>query len=359
MDVRVLCLVVGLTACAARGSSGQKTAALGSQMFVEPATAVPLGGLHTPFEDGFLPPLSGDASTLDLKSLTRSTMDYTIHADTGAMAELDETGTKALILLLASDPRWRVFEAEEHLVATRRTQERGQWSAPLSGYHASNDGPWRTQLRFGAFPDSHPWRTSPHVARVDAGDPEVKVRGFVPPSSLRDADIITALSVEGPSVSLDLYETGPEGERPRTGDALSEVPAIIANAAMLSDRLHKRGHEPMLLPPDEPAAAPVSVSVSRLSSNEMAWHARVNPGEPGWVWLQLDQGGAAWQHTLVAAATRERVGWAKEGNRSFLANSTFHVPSGEAIDATAQVWFLPDSGDARVLHTMQVRVPAS
>lgn len=355
--VPLLLILVGCAKSAPNGAV-PPTAGLGSQMIVEAAPAVPLGGLDTPFERGYLPPLNGDQTTLDLKSLVRSQLDYTISMDTQPLADLDDDGQQALVALLAADPRWRVYQDHELLLAARRESATDGWSVSATGYHNGDDGPWRTVLRFGAYEPDHPWVTSPAIAQVPAGTTQARIRGFVPASSVYQGKVITAVRIEAPAVALDLYETGPEDGRPRTSDALAEVPSAVANAVMLGDRLRSRGHEPLLLPPKEPASAPVSARFVATKDGALDWRARVNPGEPGWVWLRLDQDGKGWHEPAIAAATRERVGWTETGERTFLAQSRFHLPDREAVRGTAEVWFLPDAGAARVLTRVPVDLPA-
>lgn len=329
---------------------------LGSEIDVDDLNAIPLGGLDTPYDDSMAPPLDGDRTALDLKSLVRSTLDYDIQMDTSAIAELNEAGRDALLIHLAADPRWRVYEEEDVLVAARRVQTPRGWTVPNTGYHPGPNGPWRVMLRFGELPADHAWQTSPYVAKVPADAGRAKLQGFVPESSVYEGMVITAMRVLGPQVSLDVYETSPEDGRPRTGDALGEVPPTVSNAAMLGSRLVANGHEPMLLPTASGAGR--ALEIERPRQGELAWTTQVNPGEPGWVWLRLMRDGQAWEEVAVAAATRERVGFATSGTRTFLAQSRFPVPSGEAFPATAEVWFLPDRGDARVIRSTEVSVPA-
>jgi len=318
---------------------------------------VPLGGLDAPY-DPENPPLSGDRTALDLKSLVRSKLDYDITMDTSSLAELDEDGASALLLHLAADPRWRVFEDRDVVLAARRVKLEQGWTVPASGYHPGPEGPWRVVLRFGSLSDDHPWKASPYVAEVPAEAGHAKVEGFVPEASVYEGRVITALRIEGPQVALDIYETGDEDGRPRTGDALGEVPPTVANAVMLADRLRENGHEPLLLPPGEPGPPGTELSLSTPRPGELSWSVRVNPGESGWVWLRLLHDGEAWEDVAVNGGTRERVGYSKDPKRTFLAQGRFSVPSGQAFQGTAEVWFLPDRGDARRLHSAQVQVPA-
>lgn len=339
------------TAPATDASSSQ----LGSELDVETLEVVPLGGLDTPYDDDSAPPLDGDRTALDLKSLVRSKLDYDIQMQTDPLATLSAAGRDALLVHLAADPRWRVYEEEDVLVAARRVATPRGWTVPNTGYHPGPDGPWRVLLRFGPLPEDHPWATSPFVAEVAADAGQASVEGFVPRSSVYEGLVITALRIVGERVALEIYETSPEDVRPRTGDALAEVPPTVSNAAMLADRLLANGHEPLLLPP--PTAASRPLELERPREGELAWAAQVNPEESGWVWLKLVKDGRPWEEVAVTGGTRERVGHAIGSARTFLVQSRFPVPSGGSFPATAEVWFLPDRGDARVLLEAPVTVP--
>ena len=127
---------------------------------------------------------------------------------------------------------------------------------------------------------------------------------------------------------------------------------------MLADRIRANGYESLLLPPGEPGSASSDIQLDTPRKGELSWSARINPQEPGWIWLRLLRSGKSWEDVTVAGATRERVGYSKDPARTFLAQGRFAVPSGEAFDGVAEVWFLPDTGDARRLHRADVAVPA-
>ena len=343
---------------ARRAKAEDAPAPLDDTLSLEDLDAVPLGGLDTPYDDESRPPLEGDRTALDLKSLVRSKLDYKIQMDTQALHDLDADGREALLSHLAADPRWRVFEDEEVLVAARRLQRSSGWTVPSSGYHPDGAGVWRVVVRFDELASDHPWKRSEFVSAASADAGAISLEGFVPASSVYEGNIITAMRVEGPEVSLDVYELGPEDGRPRTADALQEVPPTISNAVMLADRIARNGFEPMLMPPGEPASGTPSITVATLHEGELSWTARVNPQEAGWVWLRLMRDGAPWEEVPVAAATRERIGHAEDPGKLFLAQGRFQVPSGPAFEAEAEVWFLPLRGDARVLTSASVTVPA-
>jgi hypothetical protein len=305
------------------------------------------------------PVLMGDRTALDLKSLVRSKLDYDLTMETSVLSELDADDAEALLVHLAADPRWRVYNDGSVLVAARRSQDRsGDWTVSASGYHDDDGAPWRILLRFDGWPAAHPWATSELVARAKASAGRAHLGGFVPANSVYEGNVITAMSVESDLVSLDVYESGPQEARPRTAAALSEVPPLVYNAQVLGDRLRKSGHERLMLPKNEPSRTGTSVELVDAGAGQLDWRARVNPGEPGWVWLRITDGDQAWDEVNVASGTREASGWSSAPDAAFFAQSRFTAPAGPAFDATAEVWFLPTTGDARELARVPVRVPA-
>ena len=305
------------------------------------------------------PTLDGERGALDLKSLVRSELTYDLTMETSALSELDEKAAEALVIHLASDPRWRVYHDGSVLVAARRAETRtGSWAIDSSGYHQTDAGPWRVLLRFDGWPAAHPWATSDFVAHAKASAGRAQLGGFVPTNSVYEGNIITAMSVESDVVNLDVYESGPQENRPRTAAALSEVPPLVYNAQVLGDRLHKSGHERLMLPKGEPLRQGPAVELLPAGEGQLEWRARVNPGEPGWVWLRITDGQRAWDEVNVASETREASGWSAKPEMAFFAQSRFEAPAGAAFDATAEVWFLPETGDARALARVPVRVPA-
>jgi hypothetical protein len=324
----------------------------------QPATAAPLGALDLPYEEGDQAVLQGDRSALDLKTLTRTTLDYSLTGDTRALTSNDVQQATALRAHLAADPRWRVYQEGETVVAARRVLDDQGWSVAATGYHPDAAGAWRVLARFGPWPADHPWRTSSFVSRAAAGSPEIELNGFVPSSTVWEGRVISALTLDGPQVSVDVYETGSGDARDHTAKALEELPSLLHNAGMLKDRLLRHGHEPMLLPPGEPGNRGPLVEVTGHGAGWLDWQARVNPGEPGWVWLRLLENGRPFDDVAVVAGTREAIGWSTAPEQTFYAQSRFSVAPGPAFAGVAEVWFLPERGDARVLLRKSLTVPA-
>ncbi|MFT7519459.1 MAG: hypothetical protein ACI9MC_001601 [Kiritimatiellia bacterium] len=333
--------------------------AMTSSSFSTEQAAIPLNGLDSPYEPSTEPPsLEGERFALDLKSLVRSRTDFSLRMDTSVLADLDEKGRDAVMAHFAADPRWRVSEAEETLVAMRRTHREGLWSLPAHGYHMSESETWRVVVRFADWRPDLPWSTSQFVTRVDAKAGEADIHGFVPKLDVWNGQVATALSIDAEHVHLDVFESGDPDVRERTAAALSEIPNTLANVLIRADFFMPRGHDPLLLPPSEPGISTKALTFRSPYSGELEWTARLNPGEPGWIWLRLAYDDDTWEEVAVAAGTKERVGWSPEASEGFYAQATFPVPHGDGFLADAEVWFHPDHGDPRRLLRTEVQVPA-
>ena len=304
------------------------------------------------------PALEGDRMALDLKSLARTQLDYTLHMETGALATVSEADQRLLLTHLAADPRWRVAEVDGVLAATRREQGANGWTIPASGYHRASTGPWRVLLRFGAWPSDHPWNRSEFVGRAKADAASATVRGFLPPDEIWQGNVTTALTVDAGRLALDVYEMGPEADREHTRWALGELPSMLHNVRMMRNSLSSVGHEPILLPRGEPVSGPPSVEVRAAGAGEIEVRARINPGQAGWTWVRLVRDDRPVEELAMVAATRERIGWSPSADKQFYAQSRVPIASGPAFAARAEVWFQADGGPPVRLHAQPVQVPA-
>jgi hypothetical protein len=350
-------LLISLVACAPKAPpASAPPQALASVGYVQelpvvavgPATSAPYAG----------PALEGDRMALDLKSLARTQLDYTLHMETAGLATAAEGDVPLLLAHLAADPRWRVAEVDGVLAATRRSEADGGWTLPQHGYHRDDAGPWRVLLRFGAWPAEHPWVRSEFVAKASAATASATVRGFVPPNDVYHGNVTTALSVEGPRLSLDVYEMSAADDREHTRWALGEVPSLVYNVRTLRASIGATGHDAMLLPRGEPATAHASVALSAAGPGEVEFRGRINPGEPGWTWLRIVRDDRPFEELAVVAATRERAGWSPNPAHGFYLQSRIPVAPGPSFTARAELWFQADGGAPWRMHAEQVQVPA-
>jgi hypothetical protein len=315
--------------------------------------------VDTPYLDTRVSPaLRGDRQALDLRSLHRTQLDYTLTVDLSALSRVTPTSVVPLFSHLASDPRWRVSEIEGLITAVRRTEHSGRWTLGGSAYNAAAEGPWRVLLRSGRWSDDHPWEASELVSRVTPADQRVLLAGFVPPTMVPDGRVSTALSLVSSALTLDVYELGPSEDRPRTSWALEELPSLIHNTSLRSEKITRMGFDGLLLGGNEPVRGEATLRLVGVGPGELEFVARLNPGQPGWIWLALRTGDGAYEEFAVTAGSRERIGWSADPAHKFYAQSRLMLPRGPAFSAKAEVWFLPDRGDARMLLSRPVEVPA-
>src|SRR5690606_18409350 len=125
--------------------------------------------------------------------------------------------------------------------------------------------------------------------RIPAAAEEVDLRVTATQDGLT-----TALAVEGAGLVLEVVESGPDRERPRTEDALRDVAALVDAAR--SERA-------------PPGAETRSCEIRTIGPGLLDIRAGVDPETPGWTWIRLLAGRRRiWEEARLAASTRERVG---------------------------------------------------
>jgi hypothetical protein len=362
-------VVLGLALGSAQAEAGRRPELRGPPMAV-PVDAVPFEPPPPPPPpappsavsplDGALvaPSLTGVEETLDLSRMARARVSWTFAVDHAWLGRLDDRALAGLIAACAADPAWRVVEEGGVLVAHRRVEDGQGWSVARTGFHApaapSGGVTWRVDLRFGAWPATSPWRTSPNVLRADAAATRLVVRAFTARAVETYGLRATALSVDGPKVAFDVYELGADDARATTVEALKSLATGVPTAAWSTAGRLADGRD-VTDPPAEPAPPGITVAASGA---QLDVRGSVNPGVPGWTWVRLVGPGGVWEEAVVGAGTRERIGWSADPARTFWLQGRFPVPPGPAFDATAEVWTAPDDGSGvRRVGAWAVRVP--
>lgn len=319
--------------------------ACGPKLVPDPAAAPALIDAPEPPPPVVIPDLSGSGppvpdlragSSLELTSLTWSHVRFTISADTAALNTIDATHAAALQQHLCADPRWKVHRRSGVLTAEKRTEEGPSWRLPPSGYHDDSDRMWRVAVRFEAREAGAPWAEESMISHAMAGDPAITVDG-VPLLGEQDGQLATAIVVEAPELAVEIFESGPQGDRQVTAEALGTLPVMLPEVS--AARVAAGGFDPAWLTEAHVHAgeATASLNPSEPGFSEVAgW---LNPGGPGWTWLRLiDAEGLPWQDDAVPAWSAERVGW---GDGLFFFQAI--VPTPEPVAAVrAQIWHLPD-----------------
>lgn len=304
------------------------------------------------------PALTGSTDTLDITTMRRAVLLFELGLPDLGLAGVGASELTVLRRTLAADPGWRLAGSPGQLIAVARRAEGGAWSSAASSYHEDQGTLSRVSVRFGPWPAADPWATSALVVRATPSTAKVKLA----PATLQEAPWTgrkaTALSVDGPGVGYDIFEAGLTDQRPATTAAVLELGELFQRTWATVDIVLSRGVDGMLLPAGEPGVAG-ALSLRSPGPGLVTLSARANPGEEGWTWLRLLVAGRPWEEQGVAAGTREVIGYSSTPAQGFYMESTFALPSGSALPATAELWFLPLSGvgTPRRLSVAEVVVP--
>ena len=275
-------------------------------------------------------------SSLELTTLTWSHVRFTISADTAGLNTIDATRSAALQQHLCADPRWKVHRRNGVLTAEQRAPVGSSWRLPPSGYHEDHERMWRVAVRFDDRDPDAIWAESEMVSPAQAGDPTITVEG-IPLLGEQDGQLATAIVLEAPELAVEIFESGPQGDRRITAEALGTVPVILPEISVES--VIASGFDPAWLTSTHVRSgeATASLKISEPGFSEViGW---LNPGGPGWTWLRLlDAAGQSWQDEVIPAWSTERIGW---GEGLFFFQAV--IPTPEPVAAiTAQIWHLPD-----------------
>jgi hypothetical protein len=300
------------------------------------------------------PALVGPTAVLSLDGLDRDRFTFRMQADLTPLQSPSAATVDAVFARLAADPRWRVGRDGAGRVAFLRTG-----SPPgigPDGWSITDDACFRVAIRAGSDSDDR-WTNGAQVSRVPAGAGAFGVDGFRPEGGAC-GPLATALRVEG-GLSVEVFESGATTARPVTVAALTDVAALVRDVAA-SHATATAPVDPLDLPPGEPREGiGADLTVAAAGPGQLAVSGRVDPGEPGVVWVRLlDAQGVAWEEQAVAAGTLEQAGWSTRPWVGFYVASRFAVPPGAAFEVTAEWWFHGDAGSHRRLLAVPVTVPS-
>lgn len=354
-------LVLALIGCSAPMTSVDSTAAPKVRAPAAPSMHDP-GAVASPYDHTLsVPKLASRASDFDLELLGYRYTVYKIKADFSPVASVTKAESATIRHQLAADPRWRVGVWDGAVVAFQRDGDDDTWSVPRHGYHIDRDSIWRTSIRFDRWSDRSEWSSPELVTRVRADEQQLALRAFQLGDGPGKGMKTTALSVEGPSVAMDVFEARRGGELDVTATALAAVPRALDSLRAERQSIERDGYTQWEMPTAEPYQGIHShLHMESPEPGRLQVKGRVNPGRPGWTWVRIvDAAGRTWEDVAVAAGTREAVGWSPDPDTQFYFQSQFPVPSGTRFEATAEIWFTPDDSDrSERLAAYNVTVPS-
>lgn len=325
-----------------------------------PEPIVPTDSVSAYAHQAVQPALAGATSKLNLEQLGRTVTTFTLTLDASVLATADEGTAWGLQQHLQADPRWRVMEWDGVRMAVERYETGTERAVLWSGFRVQpRKKALRVALRFAPWPKDSPWGSSTLVSRNDASKPSMRITTFLLQQPEFAGWTTTALEIDGPHLSLDIYESTPGEDRDETIEALTSKLPMVESLLQDSLRAAERGYVPWQLPNGEPLQTGPPVEVQAVEQGMLEVRARVNPGQPGWCWARfLDTALVPYEEVAVAAGTRERVGWSADPTQRFYMQSTFPVPRGDAFSGTVEIWFQPDAPvRPRRLDAMPVTVP--
>ncbi len=287
--------------------------------------------------DAARPPELTVGSTLELTTLTSSTVRFTIAADTASLNAIDADGSAAIQRHLAADPRWKLHHRGGVLTAEQRIERDGGWHLPPNGYHRDSARTWRVAIRFGAQGAGDPWAASGLTSTSQAGDPTIVVEGRTL-LEVQDGHLATAIVVEAAEFAVEIFEAAPSNDRSITAESLGTVPVVLPGIAPA--RVASHGYDPAWLSERHVRAGAPGATLTAQDDDYAEVSGWLNTTTPGWTWLRLlDDAGQPWQEDLISTWSAERLGW---GDGLFYYQAI--VPMAASDATTAQLWHQADGG---------------
>ncbi|TNE86405.1 MAG: hypothetical protein EP330_21940 [Deltaproteobacteria bacterium] len=293
-------------------------------------------------------------SNLDLRSLARTKLTWTIGMDLAFLETLDHD---LVIRQLAADPRWRVAREEGGLVAVRRQADAQTWTMRWHGYDVQPGRCTRTAYTFEPRTRQWAWSENDLVSFSSTDKSEHKVHGVRLTDDACRGQMGTALVVRG-GIQLEVFESGDTDDRPWTIGELEGITGL--HEIPFSGKLiREKGYSRRMLPEGAIRRDHSSFEL-RASPSGLELEAWQNPGAAGWTWLRiLDEKLQVWEEAAVATATLERIGHSPDAAEHFLMQAEIPLPAGPAFAGTAEIWFVPD-GDKKPVRvdSAPIQIPA-
>ena len=272
--------------------------------------------------------------------------DTRITAAAPSLVKLAKEHPALLRRYLASSAGWRVFTDNGKRFATRRWKIGGLWKWNLHGYYSRHDvDRWnedkrpgfQTRLTLGL--DGKPWFENAATTRLKPGETR--------PLELREDNSLNTSHcvIESDTVVVEILEERDGKERRLTKASLAELEKELAPLA--ADPTWETARS--LLPEGSITHGEPSFELrSGFQGGIYESDIRVNPGEPGRVYLKAFEvtKGTPLSASRLKKDSTEWVGWSDNPDEQFLSNT--HIMIGEGdwgkyYAARFEVWFVPDS----------------
>jgi hypothetical protein len=304
---------------------------------------------------GLMLPLDASATGLDLKTLARSKVTFTLSVADPGLVGMNAMTRRGLELHLAADARWRVTSRNGSVMAIRRAETAEGWTVDVDGVHESAQGAWHAALMLGGETRDSPWSSGSLVSHGDFGGEPIELVTAKLAKGPWQGHAASALFVSGPGVALRLFEAGADTGREHTTGLIEALDEELARSIAVADMTIADGYAMMAMPRGEPGK-PHPLTLSE-KGEDLEVRARLDPGAAGWTWVRLMVKGKSWEEDAVAAGTRERIGHSAQGGAGFLLQGRFPRSANLKGSVVAEVWFLEDgAAQPRRLMTQEVEV---
>jgi hypothetical protein len=312
------------------------------------------GDMNNPF-DG--PPAVDVQNQLFLEafhSKVRPTAEIAINIP--CLKEFSGPDRELLIRHLVTSAKWFVtrdiVEGNEKKIARRRYVQAGLWLDQLNGYFADISEKDSHQYRIVLALDGTAYGQVFHNATiVNLGQKQATLN--VTPQSAGSEYNDSYLVVKSPGIAVEIYEQSTRTDRPFTPVALEQLNQEL-QAVLASNTARARGFDPALMPAESIRRGQPDMHLIHYDEEVGTYQvqAYVNPGESGYVYLKVFEGGG---NSEVSAddyfkpQSIEYTGWSTDSQELFFYNTEFEFGEPTIFSkfaARIEIWFVPSSGGA-------------
>jgi hypothetical protein len=249
---------------------------------------------------------------------------------------------------LQASPEWKVFPERDALIAYRREFKDGKWVVSLNGFNSRYLGQSHVQTRHifrfspeggGAFANEAN-RSILTITAPDVGDVQLNLKSS-------DQGIESYLAVGKPGLWFEFFEQTNSEPRDYTRKALDELSTMMHALHEAEDEVKRRGFASVLMPKDGVIQGEPTLTISdSFQGGIFDVSARVNPGQPGTVFLKAFRSdtGEQLSEGRLKPKSQEYIGWSGDSNDLFLYNAHVTIYEGDwdtPYSARFELWIQP------------------